>query len=892
MLSAGTRLGPYEVLGLLATGGMGEVYRARDPRLGREVAIKVLPEEMNGSPDRLRRFEQEARAAGALKHPNILVIYDVGVRDGAPYVVSELLEGETLRAGLRAGALSLRDAIGFATQIAHGLAAAHEKGIVHRDLKPENLLVTKDRRVKILDFGLAKLSQPERLLQETGDPLVKELTTASGTILGTAGYMSPEQIRGQPVDHRSDVFSCGAVLYEMLCGRRAFHGETPADTLTAILRQDPPELSGMGREIPPALERITRRCLEKDPAERFQSARDIGFALEDASEARSIERPRAWLGPLAAALAAGALIGGLVAWRLGQKQPTHAPAATDVTRFTWSLAAGMELDGAPVVSPDSQSIAFTATDASGSGTRLFVRALDRLEASAVAGTEGAKQPFWSPDSRSLGYFANGSLMKVALASGAPVRICDAPEARGGTWSRSGVIVFTPAMIDTALARVSAAGGQAEPATLLDVSQGEDSHRWPAFLADGVHFLYFVHSSVDERRGVYLGRVDRPATRPASPLFRSESEAVYAPLPGRDRGVLLSVANGRIAARPFDAARLALDGDPRMIDLPAGGHTIDHPAMFGASADVLAAVSSPMPSGSRLASSGRNGEDVRLWKEREPQFWPRLSPDGRRLARQRIGTTPALWVEDLERGTRVRVATVGLFPVWSPDGSRLAYVTGTRFEPQLSLIAADGTGGVTVRPCPRTYCLPSDWSPDGRSLIVNLGDKLDGKWEVWALSPDPNGAAQPLLAEPFPERDARLSPDGRWIVYVSEESGRPEVSVRSLSGPARRVVISSGGGDQPVWRRDGRELFFVDPQGRLHGVAVRPGEGTNLTFGVPVELKVPPIGRLWGTQYDVSPDGRRVYFLDETREPAPREIAVVMGWRALLGPASTRAEAGN
>ena len=410
------------------------------------------------------------------------------------------------------------------------------------------------------------------------------------------------------------------------------------------------------------------------------------------------------------------------------------PAAAGVARFTWSLPTGLELDGAPVVSPDSRSIAFTATDASGS--RLFVRALDRLEPSAVAGTEGAKQPFWSPDSRSLGYFANGSLMKVALASGAPVRICDAPDARGGTWSRSGVIVFTPAMIDTALARVSADGGQAQPATLLDVSQGENSHRWPAFLPDGVHFLYFVYSSIDERRGVYLGSIDRPATRPASPLFRSESEALYAPLPQRDKGVLFSVANGRVAARPFDTARLALDGDPRLIDLPAGGHTIHRPAMLSASAGVLAAVSSPIPEGSRLASAGRDGEDLRLWKEREPQFWPRLSPDGRRLARQRIGVTPALWVEDLERGTRVRVATVGLLPVWSPDGSRLAYVAGTRFKPQLSLIAADGTGVVTVRPCPRTYCLPTDWSPDGRSLIVNLGDTLDGKWEVWALSPDP------------------------------------------------------------------------------------------------------------------------------------------------------------
>ena len=550
---------------------MGEVHRARDERLGREVAVKVLVPGSASDPERLRRFEQEAKAAGALNHPNLLTVFDTGQHEGSPYVVFELLEGTTLRQVVGRAALPPRKAVDYAVQIAQGLAAAHDKGIVHRDLKPENLFVTRDGRVKILDFGLAKLRPAFDPRAPREEAATISTATGAGVVLGTVGYMSPEQVRGDPADHRSDIFAFGSVFHEMLSGERPFRGETTAEVMTAILKQDSPELAN--RDIPPGLERVLRRCLEKRPEERFQSARDIGFALEAASGARSIERPRAWLGPIAAALAAGAVIGGLVAWRLSRPDPTHEPAATGVTRFTWSLPAGLELDSAPVVSPDSRSIAFTATDAS--GTRLFVRALDRLEASAVAGTDGAKQPFWSPDSRSLGYFANGSLMKVALASGAPVRICDAPDARGGTWSRSGVIVFTPAMIDTALARVSADGGQAQPATLLDVSQGENSHRWPAFLPDGVHFLYFVHSSVDERRGVYLGRVDRPATRPASPLFRSESEAVYAPLPGRDRGVLLSVANGRIAARPFDAARLALDGDPRT-DRPRGRRPHDRP----------------------------------------------------------------------------------------------------------------------------------------------------------------------------------------------------------------------------------------------------------------------------------------------------------------------------
>jgi Tol biopolymer transport system component len=875
------RLGPYEVLSPLGAGGMGEVHRARDERLGREVAIKVLPAHSSSDPDRLRRFEQEARAAGALNHPNLTVVFDTGRHDGNPYVVFELLDGVTLRQRLGGGALPVRKAVDYAGQIAQGLAAAHEKGIVHRDIKPENLFVTRDGRVKILDFGLAKLRPA--LDPDAPREAVPRVATATGAgvVLGTVGYMSPEQVRGEPADARSDIFSFGSVFYEMLSGKPPFAGESSAELMTAILKEDPPELAG----IPPGLEWTVRRCLEKRPEERFQSARDIAFGLEALSGVRWNKKARGWAGPIAAAIVAGALIGAFVASRM---RPAVTPGSTPgVTRFTWSLPAGLELDSAPVVSPDSRSVAFTATGASGS--RLFVRALDSLEASAVAGTAGAKQPFWSPDSRSLGYFANGSLMKVARAGGAPVRICDAPEARGGTWSRSGVIVFAPALIHFGLARVSAGGGEAEPATLLDVSQGENSHRWPAFLPDGVHFLYFVRSSVDARRGVYLGRVDRPASPPGSPLFQSESEAVYVPVSGRDAGVLLAIANGRVVARPFDPARLALSGDPLVIDLSAGDNTLSHPAMLGASAEVLAAVSSPIPSGSRLASTGRHGEDLRLWKERETQFWPRLSPDGRRLARQRIDAlrgNPALWVEDLERSTSVRVA-LGMLPVWSPDGSRLAYLTGTRAEPQLALAAADGTDVATLLPCPRTPCQPTDWAPDDR-LIVN-----DGGGDVWAVSTDPKGSSQPLLAEPFTERDARLSPDGRWMVYVSEESGRPEVSVRRLSGPARRIVISGGGGDQPVWRRDGAELFFVDPQGRLRSVAVGPGVGANLTFGVPVELKVPPIGRVaFGTQYDVSPDGRRVYFLDHTREPAPREIAVVLGWRALLGTGSTRGEAGN
>jgi dipeptidyl aminopeptidase/acylaminoacyl peptidase len=430
-----------------------------------------------------------------------------------------------------------------------------------------------------------------------------------------------------------------------------------------------------------------------------------------------------------------------------------------------------------------------------------------------------------------------------------------------------------------LMRVSADGGAVEPATRLDVARGENSHRWPVFLPDGVHFLYFVRSTLDDRRGAYVGRVDRPASGSTAPLFRAESEAVYAPLPGTQVGVLFSVAEGRIEARRFDAGRLTLVGDAQTIPLSAGGNTPHHPAMLSVSTDVLTFASASIPYGDQLASNGRNEDEPRQVSERELQNWPRLSPDGRRIARQRLDPlrgSPDIWVEDLERRTLVRVTVAsdgGAFPVWSPDGRRLAYAPGTLAKPHVTLAAADGTGVLRVIPCPGGHCEPTDWSPDGRFLVVNVR-KSHGA-DVWSVPVEQGGASGPLLAEPFIERDARISPDGRWIAYVSEESGHPEVSVRNLSGPAHRIVISGGGGDQPVWHRSGTELFFVDLRGRLRSVAVRRAADGSLTLGLPMPLNVPPIGSgHWGTQYDVSPDGR-VYFLNASNERPPREIGFVL-----------------
>ena len=517
---------------------------------------------------------------------------------------------------------------------------------------------------------------------------------------------------------------------------------------------------------------------------------------------------------------------------------------------------------------------------------LFVRPFSSLEAKAVPGTEGAKYPFWSPDGRSLGYFAPGKLMKVAIDGGAPVEICAAMDGRGGAWSTNGVIVFSSHLIHFGLSRVPAEGGQVEPATLLDSAQGENSHRWPVFLPDGIHFLYFVRSIRAERRGVYVGRVDRAAAAPGAPLFQSESEARYAPLESAGRGVLLSPANGRLEVRLFDARQQRLLGDPTTIDLPVSGTTPYYPSMFSVSDDVLAYVSAPIPYGQRLAAIERDGHHLKLWEERASINWPRLSPDGRRLVYQRVDATagsPDLWVEDLERGSRLRITkdgAVGVLPVWSPDGRQIAYLTGTIQKSSIVISAADGTSVSSTVPCPGTRCLPTDWSPDGRSLLANVSGSAGA--DVWMLSIGSDGTSRPLLAESYVERDGRLSPDARLVAYVSEQTGRPEVSVHTVDGPLARDVLSVGGGDQPVWSRDGRELFFVDPQGSLRSVTVSRAPNGRPAFGRAVQLDVPRIGSgHWGTQYNVSPDGRRIHFLDRHIDSPPSEISIVVGWRALV-----------
>ena len=890
-LRSGEAIGPYKVLQFLGAGGAGEVWRARDDRLGRDVAIKVLLPHIATDPDRLRRFAEEARSAGALNHSNILTVYDVGNHHGTPYLVAEYLDGQSLRQRLGAQALSVADAVAIAVDIARGLAAAHAAAIVHRDLKPENTFLKSDGTVKILDFGLAKL---QLSLKEP----ISTPHTITGVIVGTAGYMAPEQVNGEVVDGRADLFGLGVMLYEMLGRRHPFRQASTFDTLHAVVTSEPPDVSSLNADVPAPLSRIVTRLMAKAPGARFQSALDVIWSLEQLTlpsgggpgtprHPAAADRPRAprFVSAGIAVIAAVALMAvWLVFARESAQQGSREP---ELTQFTWPLPDGVSLGSAPAVSPDSRHIAFVGRDAKAS--QLYMRDRRSTEATAIAGTEGATHPFWSPDGSSFGFFAGGRLMKMSWPGGAPVPLAEALFSFGATWSPSGTILFAPDVIMTGLSRVAAAGRDVGVASVLDMSLGDTSHAWPAFLPDGVHFLYFVRSARDDRRGVYVGSLDQTPVHARVPLLRSDSNVTYVPLPGTSEGELLSVVNGRIEARRFDAKTLTVTGDPRRVgSIGAADTTLSQSAMLSASPDVLVVATKTVPYGNRLEAVDRGGHQIQSWDVLESQNWPRLSPDGRYLARQRVDelrNTPDIWVDDLQRGTSIRVTTAlepDLRPAWSADGRYLAYVTGNNpgrpGHRIITIAAADGTGVVRTFPCPGgEYCEPTDWM--SRGLLVNV--IAGGHRAVWLVSMDRNTAAQPLLADTTDERDARLSPDGNWVAYVSAEGGRPEVLIRSIEGPARRIPVSRAGGDHPVWRRDGRELFYIDPAGQLRTVPVGWHSGAP-ALGLPSNVNVPPIGRgHWGTPYDVSADGSRVYLLRGSDDSGARDLHVIIGWRALL-----------
>jgi|ERR1700754_1680402 len=889
-LSSGTKLGRYEILSLLGTGGMGEVYRARDLKLNRDVAVKVLPAAYSADADRLRRFEQEAQAAGALNHPNVLAVHDVGIHEGAPYVVSELLVGETFREILNQGPLAQRKAINYATMIAHGLAAAHEKGIIHRDLKPENIFITKDDRVKILDFGLAKLIPPAGHNVIQTDVATLKAQTSAGTVMGTAGYMSPEQVRGQSVDQRSDIFSFGAVLYEALSGRRAFHGDSAVESLNAILKEEPPDLNETNSKINPQLEKIVRRCLEKTPERRFHSAHDLSFALEaltgssDSSlKTIPLKAPTATLNGAGflrnskfAWIVAGVLtlltLG--MAWMYFTRQPkaeTRALKLLIMPPVKTYLMSGQP----PLIAPDGKVLAFVAMDASGTAL-LYVRPLDSLEARPLEGSDGAAFPFWSPDSRSLGFFAKGKLKRVEVSGGLPTTLASAPNSRGGAWNRDGVIIYCP-IPPSPLLRISASGGESTPINSNNVP-GEV--RWlPSFLPDGRHYLFIARMAGSERE-VRVGSLD---SNDSKSLVRSaNSHAVYAP-----PGYLLYRRESTLVAHRFDTQKLELQGDPIPIAEDVGFDATSYQGYFSASDDGVVVHHSGSAGLTQLTWSDRTGKQLGVIDEPADQGDLELSPDDDRLAFRRVDNRTgsiSIWLIDLARGTASRFTfgkTSDFSPIWSPEGSRIVFSTLRDGPPNLYQKLSSSAGNdepFAKSPVPN---LSFDWSRDGRHIIYGVVDPKTS-WDLWTLPVDDTSKPVPFLLTNFDERGAKFSPNGRWVAYESNESGTNEVCVRPFPATPGKWQVSTSGGQQPRWRRDGKELFYLSADHKLMSVEVST-DGSTFEHRTPTALFGTRVGGIDtpGDYYDVTADGQRFILNNRVAEAAFTPITVVLNWTADL-----------
>ena len=899
-ISAGSQLGPYEIISPLGAGGMGEVYRARDGRLNREVAIKVLPSSFANDQDRLRRFEQEARATSALNHPNILVVFDIGAHESSPYIVAELLEGEELRERMNGAPLPIRSCIDYAYQITLGLAAAHAKGIIHRDLKPENLFLTKDGRIKILDFGLAKL-QPSRQADDASDVVTMKLITEPGVVMGTASYMSPEQIRGLDVDHRSDIFAVGLILYEMVAGKPAFNGHSVADVMSAVLKDEPPDLSETNQRVSPALERIVRRCLEKKREDRFQSTSDLCFAIEAlstlagsrferaaASTAVSEHSPKARLAGnprLAWAVAAMLLAAALMfAWMWYSREPAK---DANVVRFslfppeeTRFFSAGREASP-PALSADGRRLAFVTAMADGK-RQLWVRALDSLATQPLSGTEGAAHPFWSPDGRYIGFFANGKLNRIDAAGGPVLTLCDAPAGWGGSWSRDGVIILSPNNTSP-LFQVPASGGTPSPVTELAESRGAVSHYWPCFLPDGRHFLFLSRAfstGAGEQDTINLGSLDSKDSRP---LFNASSNVAYA------QGHLLFHRAGLLLAQPFDVDGLKTVGEAFPVLERVQYELTSSRGIFAASdSGVLIYQPGAAASSFQLTWFDRTGKALGTLGDPANYFTPSpaISPDGTKVALQISNAVDSrdssdIWIYDIARNLPTRFTfnpASERAPLWSPDGSTLAFGSTQKGPVDIYKKAANGTGDETLLLESPFDKYPMSWSKDGRLILYQEIAPRVGA-DLWVLPLEGERKAFPFVQSEFNDLAPTFSPDMRWVAYQSDASGRPEIYVAPFPGPGGKRQVSSTGGTFPRWRGDGKEIYYLAANNRLMAAEVN-GAGTEFEVGASrpmFEARITGPGYF----YAVTPDGQRFLVNRAIEQKNTPQMVLVLNWTADL-----------
>ena len=876
-LASGTRLGPYEITAPLGAGGMGEVYRARDTRLERTVAVKILPAHLSSDPVGKQRFEREAKTISSLNHPHICVLYDVGQQNGVDFLVMECVEGETLAKRLEKGPLPLEQVLKFGAQIADALDKAHRGGVVHRDLKPGNVMLT-PTGAKLLDFGLAKPTSPLTSTATLSATSPNSPVTEQGTIVGTFHYMSPEQVEGKELNGRSDIFSLGAVLYEMLTGKRAFEGKSQLSVASAILEREPAPIGSIKPMTPPALDHVIRRCLAKEAERRWQNAGDLARELEWVSESGL---PTVGALPLAAArktrdlltwfvvgAMAVAVIVGAILWRK--------PKAPEQTMY---FPAPMSFPARDIaVAPNGHTIAFVAYLESARRNALWTYELGSPRATNLVDTEGASYPFWSPDGRFLAFFADGKLKKLELSGGPVQIICDAPSGRGGTWNKDGVIVFTPdGSAGVGLYRVSTSGGTATQVSQPDVSRGELSHRWPMFLPDGMHYLYMVANFAGRKDvdAIFVGSLDSNEKRF---IVKTPANAAYA-----SPGYLLFSRDKTLFAQRFDLKRFAVTGEASVLLTDLLYQQQVKRAVFAVSDNgLLVAQTGSGVALSQLLWFDRKGTQLSAVSKPDVYGNVALAPNGKFVALSITdldSQNTNIWTYDLQRGSAKRLTfdpAANQVPIWRPDAGQLVFSSNRQSFNDLYVKDADGRGEEKLIVRGGTNNFANDWSRDGKYILYTRDTDL------WCVT-HPELKSSLLLKAPSVLRNGQFSPDGKWVAYASNETGKWQIYVTSFPEARGKWQVSSGGGEQPRWRGDGKELFYLSSDGKVMAAPVTTA--ANFDAGTPVALfqatprQPVPLYDLF--VYDVSRDGQRFLINTQVKSAETQPMSLVLNWTARL-----------